>query len=102
MVVDYTKIATVLLWLATGGSVFVVNWIAANFLEKQAWWNKLPLTLKYIIPPIAAVVLGLLAGEVVTLEAIAVIAPYWEKAMLIIMAYFGSQLGHIQTKDKVS
>lgn len=99
---DPQQLASVLVWLGTGGAVAAINWVLANFLEKQTWWNGLPTLVKYLLPPVAAVLLGIGANELVKFdELVNAIQPYWFIIANIILAYFGSQLGHVMTKKKL-
>ena len=96
-----TQLAEVLLWLSASGCVLAVNWLVANFLEKQPWWNNLSVLVKYIAPLVLAVLIGLGANQIFNFpDLIAAIQPYWFIVATIVLAYFGSQLGHIMTKAR--
>ena len=97
---DWTQLTAVLLWLAGPlGAVIATNWIVANFLEKMAWWGKFPKTVKWLAPPIMSILIALGAQQVITIPGLAdLIQPYWALVISIILGYFGSQLGHIQTR----
>lgn len=97
---DPQQLAGVLLWLGAGGSLLAVNWVVANFLEKQEWWNKLAKWVKYVVPPFAAILLGLGANELVEFDQlVSAVQPYWFIISNIIIGYFGSQLGHVMTRS---
>lgn len=99
MEVDWTQLGSVLLFIATGGAVFVVNyglsWLAENF----EFWHKLPSWLKLLIPILVSVLLAVGAQQLLLFpDIIAVIQPYWALLILIITAWLGSQRGYLSAK----
>ncbi len=97
---DWTQFTAVLIWLAGPvGAVFAVNWLIGNFLEKMAWWANMPKWVKWTVPPVVAILVALGAQQLIQIPGLAeLIQPYWALAISIILAYFGSQLAHIQTR----
>lgn len=99
MEVDWTILESVLLFLAAGGAVYVVNYAFAWFAENFEFWHKLPSLLKLFIPIIVSVLLAFGAQQLLFYpDIIALIQPYWALLILIITAWLGSQKGYISAK----
>lgn len=97
---DWTQMASVLAWLAGPvGAVMAINWLVANFLEKVAWWGKLPRWFKWTAPPTFAIVLAIGVQQIIKIPGLSeIVGPYWGLVVSIIMGYFASQKGYIETK----
>lgn len=97
---DWTVLSSVLIWLAGVGAVAAVGWIVANLLEKMTWWNNLPAFVKWVIPPILSVAIAFGSQYLLKQEILlARIQPYFALIVTILLAYWGSQVGHIATKN---
>lgn len=97
---DWTVLSSVLIWLAGVGAVAAVGWIVANFLEKMVWWNNLPPFVKWVTPPILSVLIAFGSQFLLKQEILlAQIQPYFALIVTILLAYWGSQVGHIATKN---
>lgn len=99
--VNFTDLTQVLLWLVSVGAVFIVNWLFGKTLAGVDWWKKLPTWVKYLVPPVVAILLGF-GGQLLLAhpDIIDAIAPHFALVMTILMGYFGSQVAHVQTKVK--
>lgn len=96
---DWTVLSAVLVWLAGIGSVAAVGWIVANFLEKMAWWTNLPSGVKWVVPPVLSILIAFGSQFLLKQEILlAQIQPYFALIVTILLAYWGSQAGHIATK----
>lgn len=97
--IDLTNLSGVLVWMTGIGAVTVANWLFGKVLSGIPAWNGLPSEVKWAIPPIFAVILGV--GSTFLLQRqdiVAVVAPYFTLIMTILLGYFGSQTAHLQTK----
>ncbi len=97
---DWTNLQGVLVWLAGVGAVYAVGWIVANFLEKMDWWNKLPPSVKWVIPPVLSVVVAFLSQLLLKQEIIlAQLQPYFALIVMVLLNYLGLQAGHNATRQ---
>lgn len=98
---DFTNLKETLLWLTTF-AMFASNWIFGKLLESFAFWKNVPRVLKYIIPPVVAVLLGF--GAKYLLETypgfVDAAQPWYELIATIVIGWFGSQVAHTMTKKK--
>jgi uncharacterized membrane protein len=99
MEVDWTVLEQVLLFLVSGGAVFVVNYALAYLVENFEFWHKLPSWLKFLIPIVASVLLAFGAQQLLLYpDIIAAIQPVWALIVTIVLAWLGSQRGYISAK----
>ena len=97
---DFTDLRGILTWLAGVGAVMATNWLFGKVAEGIEAWNKLPTQVKWIVPPVFSILVGLVANWLLTQDAlIAVVQPYWSLVAVIILGYFSSQVAHLQTKS---
>lgn len=100
MEVDWTVFESVLLWIVAGGSVFIVNYGLAYLAENFAFWHKLPIWLKFLIPIVVSVLLAFGAQQLLLYpDVIAYIQPIWALGVTILLAWLGSQKGYISAKS---
>jgi len=98
--IDFTNLNAVLAWLSGVGAVTAVGWVLANFLEKMSWWNNLPTYIKWGVPPVFSVLLAFVAQLLLKQEILlAQIQPYFSLVVMILLTYFGSQVGHTATRQ---
>lgn len=97
---DWTNLGAVVSWLAIGGGApILVGMVFSYVAENVPAWHKLPKWIKFVAPVIVAVLLGLGANYLLlNSDIIAAISPYWAIILSIIVAWFGTQAGYIQTK----
>lgn len=100
MEVDWTILTSVLLYLVAGGSVYVVgyalSWVAENF----EFWHKLPAVVKTLVPIVVSVLIAFGAQQLLQYpDLIALVQPYWQLAIVTILAWLGSQKGYLSAKS---
>jgi len=97
---DWTNLGEVISWLAVGGGVPVVVGIVLSYVaENVPAWHTLPKGVKFTVPVVIAVLLGLGANYLLLqTDLIDKVSPYWAMIMSILLAWFGSQVGYMQTK----
>ncbi|MDD1710418.1 MAG: hypothetical protein LUQ37_05875 [Methanoregulaceae archaeon] len=97
---DWTNLGAVISWLAVGGGApIIVGMIFAYIAENIPAWHTLPKWVKFTVPVVIAVLVGVGANYLLLQsDLIKAISPYWALIMSILLAWFGSQVGYMQTK----
>jgi hypothetical protein len=96
---DFTDLVQVLAWLTGIGAVFVAGKVVAFLAENFQFWHGLDPRVKFVIPIVLSVLIGLGADTLLQLpDVIAVLSPAFTKVMLIVLLYFGTQTGYMQAK----
>jgi hypothetical protein len=97
--VDVYDLNSLLAWLATAGSPYLVGIALSYLVENWAGWHKLPRQVKALLPLLASVALAALATWLQTSQAIVLaIQPYYTFVVGAVMAYIGSQQAYMSAK----
>jgi hypothetical protein len=98
---EWNDLASVLTYLATGGAAFAVNYFLAFIPENWTWWHKLNSQIKFFIPVIVSILVAV--GAQLMLDnlpnVITLVQPYWTIIVMTIVAWGGSQIGYLKTKN---
>lgn len=86
----------VIAWLASGaGAVIVTSWLASWLLEDWKAWAELPAKGKKILILVVALCIGI-GGKALYLhpEVTAMVQPYLDTFVLIVIAWLTTQVAH--------
>jgi len=99
--VDYTDLASVLLWIAVGGGGAALVSMAFTYIaENCPTWHTLPYAVKFFVPMAVSIVLGVAAQAALQYMpgTIDLIAPWFKIAALSVIAWLAGQKTYIGIK----
>jgi hypothetical protein len=98
---DPTSLTSVLLWVIAGpGVVYLVGRVMALILENVPAWHNLPGAVKFLFPVGLAAVFGVVANLLLAQpELIAAIEPWFKIVALSVVAWLGSQVQYLASKE---
>jgi len=97
---DFGTLEEFFVWVGTGaGAMVLTGLVMAYLLENFAWWHDLPRWVKLIAPIILSAVFATLAQSVIVLDLLTFIPAPAQIVLLMMIAWFFSQIGYRSIKE---
>jgi ABC-type uncharacterized transport system YnjBCD permease subunit len=103
MVPEFSTLAELLLWIASGGgAAILVGRVVSLWLENMTWWHPLPQLVKKVVPAVLAVIFAILAESALTVDLGSILGPYAPLVGTLLLAlwnWLATQEQYIRTKE---